>query len=242
MAAVASSCVEITGVTQDTTPCKSIFCCYLYVASIPSYFPMSELRQRRNISSGAAVASSVVDDEVAVSAKQHKSQDTRINKQQHHHHHHSPRPPSSSRTTHTKKLTSILLFFIYILLIAVINPTTIPTIYYKYFPIKCQGICSTLHDVDSSSNNINHTRSNDKDKDNARLCTAIDPSRLIFLRLPKTGSTTLSKLFKSRSTIKSTRVIDLGEIENLVPSLPIAVSSIGQKLPQRYYDPSPKVY
>ena len=140
---------------------------------------------------------------------------------------------SSISSSPAKKIRSLLLFILYIPLIAIINPTTIPNIYHSLFPKPCHGIC-------------NLTSSSTSEEKNISCNTPIDPSRLIFLRIPKTGSTSLSSLFESKSNIKSTRVIDLGEIDNLVPSLPIPLNERGRGhgtnkiIPQGYYDPSPK--
>ena len=86
----------------------------------------------------------------------------------------------------------------------------------------CQGICS-LESHDDGSNN--------------KLCSPVNPTKLIFLRIPKTGSSTVTSLFKSQANVKSTISVDLGEIENLVPSLPMSNNHNGN-IPQGYYDPS----
>ena len=116
--------------------------------------------------------------------------------------------------------TRIFQFLCYIPILVIINPITVPTIYYKIFPTVCQGICS-LESLDV----------------NNKLCSPVDPTKLVFMRIPKTGSSTVTSLFKSQSNIKSTLSVDLGEIENLVPSLPISNNHNGN-IPQGYYDPS----
>ena len=156
---------------------------------------MSELRQRRRNNTSSAVA-----------AVELNAPDTR--------------KKHIITSSPTKKLISILLFLCYIPILIIINPITVPTIYYKIFPTVCQGICS-LESLDVDN----------------KLCSPADPTRVIFLRIPKTGSSTVTSLFKSQSNIKSTLSVDLGEIENLVPSLPISNNHNGN-IPQGYYDPS----
>ena len=158
---------------------------------------MSELRQRRRKNTSSAEEAAP---ELNVSKIPHKS--------------------SNNASTRIKKITAILLFLCYIPILVVINPITVPIIYYKLFPTVCQGICS-LESLDADNT----------------LCSPVNPTKLIFLRIPKTGSSTVTSLFKSQANVKSTISVDLGEIENLVPSLPISNNHNGN-IPQGYYDPS----
>ena len=110
-----------------------------------------------------------------------------------------------------------------------VNPTTLPNIYYKYFPTRCRGICSVDDDGHESEKKGKAASSS--------VCKPVNPSRLIFLRIPKTGSTTVTALFKSRSKDKSTLVIDVGELEDLVPSLSLGNYPTKGGV-QGYHDPS----
>jgi len=120
--------------------------------------------------------------------------------------------------------TSIFQFLCYIPILVIINPITAPIIYYKFFPTVCQGICSLESHADDNESDDNK-------------CSPVNPAKLVFMRIPKTGSSTVTSLFKTQANVKSTVSVDLGEIENLVPSLPISNNHNGN-IPQGYYDPS----
>ena len=165
---------------------------------------MSDLRQRRRKNTPSAVAA--VELNASDTRKKHII------------------TSSNNNASPTKKLISIILFLCYIPILVIINPITVPIIYYKLFPTVCQGICSLE----------SHADNNERDN---KLCSPADPIKLIFLRIPKTGSSTVTSLFKSQANVKSTISVDLGEIENLVPSLPLPNKHNGN-IPQGYYDPS----
>jgi hypothetical protein len=86
----------------------------------------------------------------------------------------------------------------YIPFIVVINPLTFPRIWARYYPSPCQGICQ----VDNTNPALG----------------PIDTTRLVFLRIPKTASTTLIELFANQT--KATKAVDLGELEDVVSSIP----------------------
>ena len=80
------------------------------------------------------------------------------------------------------------------------------------------------------------------DSDSSSCCIHAD--RLVFLRIPKTASTSLLDILKPY-----TPVVDVGELEDVVSSLPITIGSTtttrstasgtgGQLMPQGYHDPA----
>ncbi|KAL9180312.1 hypothetical protein ACHAXT_008282 [Thalassiosira profunda] len=128
------------------------------------------------------------------------------------------------RPRRTSAATTLLFFALYVPVLFVANPTTVPNLYHALFPAPCVGIC-TLGDIDGGG------------AATTPACRPANPSRLALLRIPKTGSTTMVSLFDSRKGDKSTSIADLGELEDVVASIPVE-GYAGNA--QGYHDPSPQ--
>jgi Sulfotransferase family len=120
---------------------------------------------------------------------------------------------------HKKKASNNTLYFIILVLyapfLAIFNPSTLPRLYATFLaPPKCIGTC----DLSDGSNTC-----------------AINTDRLVYIRVPKTGSTSLLKLAHLQT--KATSVIDIGELEDLVASIPFAAA---KKNDLGFHDPSLK--
>mmetsp|Transcript_21659 Transcript_21659/g.36886 ORF Transcript_21659/g.36886 Transcript_21659/m.36886 type:complete len:444 (-) Transcript_21659:308-1639(-) len=97
----------------------------------------------------------------------------------------------------------LVLYFPFILFV---NPMTLSNLYYLVTRPRCEGICS-LDDTTTTST--------------MSPCAMVDANRLIFMRIPKTASSTTLKLLEMASKHKSTLVVDFGEMEEYVSSIPV---------------------
>jgi hypothetical protein len=103
----------------------------------------------------------------------------------------------------TKKGVALLvaILAIYFPMLAVVNPTTFPKWIGKLYPPVCEGICEvTVTEGD--------------------FCSPLDTDRLVFVRIPKTASSSLLQLFAEQRR-KATAAFDLGELEDLVSSIQV---------------------
>jgi hypothetical protein len=119
-----------------------------------------------------------------------------------------PAPPKTDKQPKQKKKSSdstlyCIILVLYVPFLSIFNPATFPRLYATFLaPPKCVGTCD-LSDGSALTNTC-----------------AIDTDRLVYIRIPKTGSTSLLKLADLQT--KATSVIDIGELEDLVASIPFA--------------------
>jgi hypothetical protein len=93
----------------------------------------------------------------------------------------------------------VAILAIYFPILAVVNPTTVPKWIGKLYPPVCEGFCEvTVTEGD--------------------VCSPLDTDRLVFVRIPKTASSSLLQLFAGQDR-KATAAVDLGELEDLVSSI-----------------------
>ena len=121
----------------------------------------------------------------------------------------------------------VTLAVLYIPFLVVINPATLKNLFYIISRPPCQGVC-TVDDVAKVSSIDAATIPNGQ-------CSPVDSDRLIFLRIPKTASSSVLALFESATTDKATSILDLGEVEEYVSSIPIEGLSHPFK---GYHDPT----
>mmetsp|Transcript_17047 Transcript_17047/g.20825 ORF Transcript_17047/g.20825 Transcript_17047/m.20825 type:complete len:413 (+) Transcript_17047:54-1292(+) len=140
-----------------------------------------------------------------------------------------PTTTSAARPNQKRKKTKLIqqpvvvsiLIVSYCCLLTVLNPTTIPYFYYTLTKSPCKGTCQVAF------------------ADENQWCGPVKTDRTIFVRIPKTGTTTVLEMFGRGSKDKSTSIIDLKELEDLTSSISkegVGMDSMG------YYDPRPEYF
>jgi len=136
--------------------------------------------------------------------------------------------PAAPRIVTRRKMERhwyLLAIFLYVPILVFVNPTTLLTYYQRIVPrAPCQGICKV-----QSSNTT---------------CGPIDTDRVVFLRIPKTASSTILKLFQLFSETKASSMVDLGELEDIVSSIPVesGATPAGYHMEQLFPDRMRKFY
>eukprot|EP00978_Attheya_sp_CCMP212_P004043 scaffold8680_cov48-Attheya_sp.AAC.1 len=133
------------------------------------------------------------------------------------------RVPAQQPTRASVIKTFAAIFFLYVPLVAFINPHTIQR-WYGARGLSCEGTC----DVSNNESNAD--------------CGPVNANRIVFLRIPKTASSTLKRILLRPTEHwvsgekKGTVGVDVGELEDLVSSIPRPGAPIHS---QGYSDPDP---
>lgn len=112
--------------------------------------------------------------------------------------------PVRSNVSSKKKKDSTTLYLIILIIyfpfLAIFNPSTFSKWLSLAFPPTCEGTCAIAPSLEGS------------------VCPPVETDRLVFVRITKTASTSLIKLIANQH--KATTWVDLGELEDVVSSIP----------------------
>ena len=132
------------------------------------------------------------------------------------------RGSSKQKKKNSYKWLTAAIVILYLPMLVLVNPVTMSNLYYLLTRPECVGVCS-VQDNDNNNNNNNSC--------------AMNVNRLVFMRIPKTATSTTLKLLETASRNKSTHLIDLGEMEEYVSSIPLP--TIFSQSNQRRQPPPP---
>ena len=119
-------------------------------------------------------------------------------------------------------LILVFILIVYLPLLAVVNPITIQ----KWFSYAHYYFWND----DDDDDRINSCNS----PDSSSCC--IDTDRLVFVRIPKTASTSLLELFSNNNY--SATIVNLGELDDVVSSIPLINKGAAVDNTQGYHDPA----
>lgn len=128
--------------------------------------------------------------------------------------------PPPKILTPAGKVLGVVLAVLYVVALSVVNPITSARFVRKLFARSCTGICQ-IPDGTSDAD-----------------CGPVDTDRVVFLRIPKTATTTIKHVFGALASDKAVAVIDILELEDLTSSLPKPGAALTA---QSYHDPDPRV-